>query len=81
MQTFVAPKLQAFMEAQWLRVFSIFLYHLIAQSVKSLENQIVCFKMHQRENVKKGNLRICKFFFKGDIKSLYKTRSVKCMSS
>ena len=29
----VAPKLETFMEAQWLRLFSLFKYHLIAHSV------------------------------------------------
>ena len=28
-----APILQTFMEAQWLRVFSLFKYHMIAQPV------------------------------------------------
>ena len=28
-----APILQTFMEAQWLRVFSLFKYHMITQSV------------------------------------------------
>ena len=31
--TSFAPKLQTFMEAQWLRVFSVFKYHMKAQSV------------------------------------------------
>ena len=53
-----------FMEAQWLRVFSLFKYHMIAQSVWTLiesvlltkvhvESQIVCSKMHHGGNVKK----------------------------
>ena len=67
MQTSVAPKLQTFMEAQWLRVFSLLKYHMIAQSVESVlltkihvESQIVFSKMHQRGNVKKGNMGIGK---------------------
>ena len=45
--------------------FSLFKYHMIAQSVQTLiesvlltkvhvESQIVCSKMHHRENVKNG---------------------------
>ena len=64
--TSVAPILQTFMEAQWLRVFSLVKYHMIAHSKETLiesvlltkvhvESQIVCYKMHQRGNVKNGN--------------------------
>ena len=56
-----------------LRVFSIFRYDMIAQSVQALiesvlltkvhdESQIVCSKMHQRGNVKKCNICIGKSF-------------------
>ena len=71
MQNSVAPILKTFMEAQWLRVFLLFKYHMIAQSVYTLiesvlltklhvESQIVCSKMHQRGNVKNGNMGIGK---------------------
>ena len=61
MQNSVAPKLQTFMEALWLRVFSLFKYHMISMESVLLtkvhvEIQIVCSKMHQRGNVKKGHL-------------------------
>ena len=63
------------MEAQWLRIFSLFKYHMIAQSVYTLiesvlltkvhvESQIFCSKMHHRGNVKNGNIGIGK---KGDM--------------
>ena len=69
MQNFVAPKLQIFMEAQWLRVFSLSFDSTIStESVLLIkvhvQSQIVCFKMHQRGNVKKGNMGIGKSFFK-----------------
>ena len=60
------------MEAQWLRVFSLFnLSTIIAQSVWTLiesvlltkvhvESQIVCSKMHHGGNVKNGNMGIGK---------------------
>ena len=68
MQNSVAPKLQTFIEALWLRVFSLFKYHMISMESVLLtkvhvEIQIVCSKMHQRGNVKKGNMGIGKFLF------------------
>ena len=72
-----APILQTFMEAQWLREFSLFKYHksisydstisIDSRLIESVlltkvhvESQIVCPKMHQRGNVKNGNMGIGK---------------------
>ena len=53
MQNFVAPRLESFTEAQWLRVFSLSFDSII--SIESVwlikvhvESQLVCIKMHQR---------------------------------
>ena len=59
MQNSVAHKLQTFMEAQWLRVFSLLKYHYdstigiesVLLTKVDVESQIVCSKMHQRGNV------------------------------
>ena len=50
------------MEVQWMRVFSLFKYHYDSIICKEavllikvhVESQMVCSKMHQRGNVKKG---------------------------
>ena len=71
--TTFAPKLQTFMEAQRLRLFSLFKYHIIAQSVQALIRVCIAYqgtlkkpnshaKMHQRGNVKTGNMGIGKSF-------------------
>ena len=68
MQNFVAPKLESFIEAQWMRAVLFIDSTISIETVwgikEHVESQIISFKMHQRDSIQNGNTDIAKSFVK-----------------